>query len=83
MREPRSEPPTELGDQRVRRRVGDVDESDVRALAGERAHERRADAGAAAGDEHGASGEIGIARSGSAPRHGSTLLQVLHMIFIT
>ena len=48
-------------DQRARRRLGNVDERHAAVLAGERAHERRPDARAAAGDEHRASREIGVA----------------------
>ena len=43
--------------------VGDVDEADLGLLAREGAHDRRADAAAAAGDQHRASFEIGVDRA--------------------
>ena len=51
----------ELGDQRLRRLGLDVDEGDLGAVAGKGAHHRGADARAAAGDEHDATGQAGIA----------------------
>ncbi len=49
-----------LRDQRAAFRLGDVEEGDACALGGKGAHQRRADARAAAGDEHALSCKVRI-----------------------
>ena len=60
---------TELVGERMRRRIGDIDEGDVATLRREAADKRGADARTAAGNEYRPSREVGITRAISTCDH--------------